>query len=208
MVVDSEIVNAFAIPGGFIVVYSGILDIMEDERELAALLAHEASHINERHSLRMMSRNLSTYLLLSILTGDVGGFSSVIVDNSNMFSTLSFSRGLEQEADLEGLDLMVKSDIDPQGMVELFKKFASHEEEVKAELTEQLSSDSLSAKADEEASNDSESSSWRQAIELLSTHPNPENRMEYLTDEIKKLKEVNYPDKFTLSELFKQLRSE
>ena len=126
-------------------IYSGILEMIEEEDELAALLAHEVSHINGRHSLRTISRDLSTYLLLSILTGDVGGFSSVIIENSNLISSLSFSRSLEKEADLDGIKLMINADINPQGMVELFKRFENLGDSMANNIREKIVVDSTSA---------------------------------------------------------------
>lgn len=177
VIVESDLVNAFALPGGFIVVYSGILDIIEDEQELAALLAHEASHINGRHSLRMMARSLSFYLLLSIISGDFGGFSSVMVENSTVIGNLSYSRSIEKEADLEGIKLMQEAALDPEGMIHLFKKFT--------ELRNDKDRDSEEGfEVDTSETRDSASTwgnyTWRKAEQLLSTHQFPENRIEYL----------------------------
>ncbi|MFZ9588074.1 MAG: M48 family metallopeptidase, partial [Crocinitomicaceae bacterium] len=72
-VVKSEEINAFALPNGHIVVFSGILDNMESADELAALLGHEVSHVNGRHSTKMLCRNLAGYMLVSLLFSDVNG---------------------------------------------------------------------------------------------------------------------------------------
>lgn len=206
VVVDSDIVNAFALPGGFIVVYSGILDIMEDDGELAALLAHEVSHINGRHSLRTMSRNLSTYLLLSILTGDVGGFSSVLIENSSLISSLSFSRNLEKDADLDGLKLMTNARIDPIGMVELFRRFEDVEDLFKDDLKEQLVPDSTSLNVDQDTTETWKSVAWQKTAELLSTHPSPNNRIEYLEEKIQKVDRKGFMNSDSLDELFHKIR--
>ena len=152
---------------------SGILEIMEEEEELAALLAHEVSHINGRHSLRTISRNLSNYLLVSILTGDVGGFSSIIIENSDLISSLSFSRSLEKEADLEGINLMVKADIDPRGMVDLFERFEYLGDSIADHISKQSKVDSTGLLAKIDSSQTWKRAALKKTEQLLSTHPSP-----------------------------------
>jgi Zn-dependent protease with chaperone function len=186
LVVESNMVNAFALPGGFIVVYGGIIDIMDDEHELAALLAHETAHINGRHSLRKMSKDLAMYLLLASLTGDIGGFSSVLIENSNMISSLSFSREFEKNADLVGLDLMIQSSLNPIGMVDLFKKFESSSDSIQNMLMQKLTRDTSFIDIEIDTSSVLDKFPWRKVTELLSTHPRPKNRINYLMKEIER----------------------
>lgn len=204
VVVESDMVNAFALPGGFIVVFSGILDIIDDEQELAGLLAHEASHINGRHSLRMMARSLSFYLLLSIVSGDFGGFSSVIIENSSMVGNLSFSRGIEKEADLEGVKLMNTSKLDPQGMIDLFEKFGNLRDSKDQEVTNRSDMDTSLT---QDSTSTWRKFSWNKVEQLLSTHPFPENRIEYLDAAIGK--DSNEPKiNIRLKELFDEIKGE
>lgn len=184
VVVESNMVNAFALPGGFIVVYSGILNMIEDENELAGLLAHETSHINGRHSLRIISKDLATYLLLASLTGDMGGFSSVLIENSNMISSLSFSRKFEKEADLTGLDLMLQSNLNPTGMVELFKKFEASNDSIRNIIANKLTRDTSFVDLSVDSASAWNEIPWGKITEMLSTHPAPKNRMEYLINKI------------------------
>lgn len=118
-VVKSTEVNAFAIPGGHIVVYDAILDNMKTPEELAALLGHEASHIALRHSLRNLFRSLARKMFLSVIVGSESGIAAVIVDNADNLKGLEYSRALETEADDHGLQLMTAGGIDPQGMLQL-----------------------------------------------------------------------------------------
>lgn len=120
-VVKDKTVNAFALPGGHIVIYSGIIDAMRTPEELAALLGHEASHVNQRHSLRNMLRTAASGLLVSVLVGDVGGVSAVLLENANTLRNLSYSRGLEKEADHEGMLLLLQNQINPVGMQQLME---------------------------------------------------------------------------------------
>ncbi|MBL7901617.1 MAG: M48 family metallopeptidase [Bacteroidia bacterium] len=121
-VVHSEQVNAFALPNGQIVVYSGILDGMNSPEELIALLGHEATHVNKRHSIQMLCRNLSGYMVVSLLLSDVNGIMAVLADNAQQLHSLSYSRRFEKEADEEGLSILMNNHANPYGMVQLFEQ--------------------------------------------------------------------------------------
>lgn len=131
-VVKSETVNAFALPGGGIVVYDGILKDMKSADQLAALLSHEFSHVQLKHATRNLFRSLAGYLFVSILFSDVNGVASVVVENANQLRNLSYSRELEAEADNNGLRLLKQNGISGTGMKALFQqlKNASHGVEV------------------------------------------------------------------------------
>lgn len=120
-VVSSEEMNAFAIPGGHIVVYDAILNNMKTPEELAALLGHEASHVALRHSLRNMFRSLARKMFLSLIIGSESGIAAVVVNNADNLKGLEYSRALETEADNNGLKLMADNSIDTQGMVRLMQ---------------------------------------------------------------------------------------
>lgn len=121
-VIDSEIVNAYALPDGNIVIFTGILDSMQDYDELVGLIGHEVAHINNRHSMKMMCRNLSGYLFVSAILGDVNGVMAIIGDNVNTLRSLSFSREFEHQADSDGLKIVVQNNVNPKGMSNLFKR--------------------------------------------------------------------------------------
>ena len=120
-VVESEEVNAFAIPGGHIVVYDAILDRMKTPDELAALLGHEASHIQLRHSLRSIFRSLARSMFLMLITGNQSGIVSGVIENADELKGLQYSRSLETEADNNGLQLMTQNHINVKGMLRLMK---------------------------------------------------------------------------------------
>jgi len=129
-VVDSEEVNAFALPGGFFFVNSGLILRAESEAELAGVMAHEIAHVAARHGTRQASRgqfvNLATIPL--IFLGGWAGYgarqaASVLIP----IGFLSFSRGFEEEADLLGLQYMYKTGYDPTAFVDFFEKLQSME---------------------------------------------------------------------------------
>jgi predicted Zn-dependent protease len=129
-VVDSEDVNAFALPGGFFFVNSGLILKAESEAELAGVMAHEIAHVAARHGTRQATRgevmNLASIPL--IFMGGWAGYgarqaASVLVP----VGFLSFSRGFESEADMLGLQYMYKTGYDPGAFVDFFEKIQSLE---------------------------------------------------------------------------------
>lgn len=120
LVKDAQ-VNAFAMPGGHIVVYTGILENMDRADQLAALLAHEGTHVEKRHSTRGIARDLSGSLFLSLLLGDMGGLAGTVAQKGDELKGLGYSRDLETEADTIGIRRLHENGVDPQGMVKLLE---------------------------------------------------------------------------------------
>lgn len=127
IVVKSDEINAFALPDGRIVVFTGILEEMKNYDELVGLLGHEASHVNNRHSMKMLCRSLSGYLFISVILGDANGIMATIGDNINSFQSLSFSREFEHQADVDGYKILLANKVNPQGMSNLFKRLQKHQ---------------------------------------------------------------------------------
>jgi predicted Zn-dependent protease len=120
-VVKSDIPNAFAMPGGHIVVYDAILKGMRSHEELAALLAHEFTHVEKRHSLRSMFRQLSSQVFFTLLIGDISVAGTVLLQNADDLKQLSYSRELETESDEQGAKLLVDRNVSCNGFVGLFQ---------------------------------------------------------------------------------------
>ena len=129
-VLDEPEINAFAIPGGHIVVYKGILQKMESPEELVALLGHESTHVNERPSLKNILQSMTGGIILSTVFGDLGSFGSVFAEKANTLQSLSYSRGLEEEADEKGMAKMLDNQVDPIGMVKLMDRLDAVEKGV------------------------------------------------------------------------------
>jgi Zn-dependent protease with chaperone function len=118
-VVEAKEANAFALPGGHIVVHDEILKEMQRPEELAALLSHEASHISLRHSLRNMFRSMARRVFIMLIVGNESGIATFIIDNADNLKQLEYSRSLETEADNHGMRMMAESGIEPNGMLDL-----------------------------------------------------------------------------------------
>lgn len=110
LVLDSPVVNAFALPGGLIAVHGGLLDRLEHPEELAAVLAHELAHVAYHDSLNGMARALGISLLLSMASG---GSETLLKEVLEQASVLRYSRITEERADRYALDLLVEARIDP-----------------------------------------------------------------------------------------------
>ncbi len=122
VVEDTSVVNAFALPGGTIIIYRGLLQSLEDESELFALLGHEAGHIVARHGMKNVTRQVLFGVVLSLFLRQTSGLADFYISNSSMLLNLSYDRHQEREADEFGLQAMHAASFDPEGMINLFKK--------------------------------------------------------------------------------------
>jgi len=118
-VIPSAEINAFAVPGGRIFVYSGIIQEMKSYQELVALLGHEVTHVEHRHSLKSICRSAASSLVIAAVFGDVTGISSGIISQADRFKELDYSRELETDADTYGLQLMKNNQVSGSGMLAL-----------------------------------------------------------------------------------------
>lgn len=119
-VVKSDELNAFALPGGNIFVYSALLDKIKSPEQLVALLGHETGHIQLRHSLRSVMKNVSTYALISVIFGDLNGAFAAVLSQLSKLNELSYSRENESDADKFAFEIMTQNHLNPKGMLELF----------------------------------------------------------------------------------------
>ena len=117
-VADDPSLNAFAMPGGVVVVHTGLIAATKRPEELAGVLAHEVQHVELRHSLRGMIKELGLRGLWSVVTGDLGG--TLAGQAALEMTALKFSRDDETEADQYGFDALVDAGIDPSGMPAFF----------------------------------------------------------------------------------------
>ena len=138
-VVKENMANAFAMPGGNIIVYDKILAGMNGYEELAALLSHEFTHVDERHTTRSLFRQQAASLFISIIFGDVGTIGNVIVSSADDLKGLSYSRKLEKDADMNGLKILSERKIDCNGFIHLFGLLEKEISETGGEPTEWIS---------------------------------------------------------------------
>ncbi|MDD5388364.1 MAG: M48 family metallopeptidase [Gallionellaceae bacterium] len=124
VVVDPRI-NAYALPGGHIVVYTGLINAASSAGEAAGVLAHEISHVEKRHALRNMVHALGLRAILGVALGNYSG--GVWGNLAEHLGSLNYSRELESEADMEGLETLHRAGIAANGMETFFAKMTQWE---------------------------------------------------------------------------------
>lgn len=147
IVQDDETLNAFATPGGYIYVYTGLIKYLESADALAGVMAHEIAHADERHTSRNLQKQYGVSILLSVLLGDNPNTASQIAAQiAGTAAGLSFSRDFETESDLASVSYLDDTQYACDGAADFFIKLG-------------------------------EQSTGTAQPEFLSTHPNPENRI-------------------------------
>ncbi|MGH7214128.1 MAG: M48 family metalloprotease [Tepidisphaeraceae bacterium] len=156
-VLNSEQINAFAVPGGYIYITQGLLFHLQNEAQLAGILGHEAGHIAHRHSVEQMQRAQGTQgvAVVADIVGGIFGVGGVgdVAGIVGSLSLMSYGRGQEKEADMSGLEYMTRSGYNPRGLVQAMEILQ-------------------------------EAGGGGGGPDFLSTHPNPGNRIEYLSEAI------------------------
>jgi predicted Zn-dependent protease len=122
--VDDEQVNAFALPGGYIFITRGLLEELDSENQLAAILAHEVVHVAARDTAAAISRQIGmNAVLMAAASSDAPGSVMRAAQITTQLLSLRYSRSDERTADLGGLDYMVKAGYNPYGMAETMEIF-------------------------------------------------------------------------------------
>ncbi len=121
-IVDQDIQNAFAVPGGYIYIYTGIIKEFEDESELAGVLAHEIAHVTQRHYARSMLKSAAYSLLLDALLGDNSQLAAFVKTGFGVLAGTYMSRDHEKEADDYGTQYLVSSGRNPRGISSFFAR--------------------------------------------------------------------------------------
>ena len=164
--------NAFAMPGGHIVVLTGLIEKSDKPEELLGVLAHEMAHVTQRHSLKQIISDLSGRILFSILASGMSDLVYTIGDQGRYLLAQKYSRAQEEEADEYGFDYLLQAGISPAGLIEFFEK-----------LKEDDMLDGI------------------EIANLLSTHPASEKRIENLSAMMQQYKGEYAPIDFAYEDL-------
>ncbi len=132
-VVQSPVVNAFALPGGYVVVFTGLMNKAESGEEVAGVLSHELNHVLQRHGMARMVKMLGLAAVVGIVLGDQQGVLGLAKQLGMELATLKFGRAQETEADLTGLRLLSDARIAPDGMIRFFERL-SEKDDARVEL--------------------------------------------------------------------------
>ncbi len=142
-VIDSEVVNAYALPGGYFYVTTGLIELARDEAELAGVMAHEIAHVTARHTTRSMTRAQLAELASIPLLFLGGGWASYGVRQAANYAIpltmLKFSRNFEKEADFLGVQYLYKTGYDPAALMQFFESLKTAQKRNKNAIAQAFS---------------------------------------------------------------------
>lgn len=153
-ILDFNMVNAFALPGGEIVLFRGLIEKSNRPEELAGVMAHEIQHVEQRHSTKILIKDKSLDIILSAVTGNSSGVGSTL-NATKILGSLAYRRDEESSADKQGLEMLMKAEVDPNGLIDFFKII------------------------------DKEHGDVPDVFKYVSTHPNTQDRINTLKDMIR-----------------------
>ena len=126
-------INAFALPNGHLIVYSGLITNSDNQEQLSGVICHEIAHINLNHVMKKLVKEIGLSVLISMTTGNGG--SEIIKETAKMLSSSAFDRSLEKEADIKAVDYLIKAKINPEPFADFLFKLSDKENEATKYLT-------------------------------------------------------------------------
>ena len=160
-IANDSTLNAFALPGGSVVVNSGLILRAGSPEEVLGVLGHEIAHVTRRHHARGLIESRGVYYILSFFLGGGSDLIDLIINAGSTLQSLQYDRSLESEADDQGWDYVVAANINPKGMISFFEKLEAAQGPIEKGATESLN--------------------------LMSTHPATSERIEQLKNKLAKL---------------------
>lgn len=187
-IVNEGSLNAFALPGGQVVIHSELILRADSAEELLGVLAHEIQHVEQQHGLRNVIGTTGIYMIASAVFGDASGVLAVLSSAAPLLLNQSYSRGFETEADVKGFALLQKANINPSGLASFFEKMVAEEKQQLEKVVD---------KENQELA--------RKALQFLSTHPASEDRIKQLQQLVRENDQhINYQN---LQPAFTELQS-
>ncbi|MDF2446463.1 MAG: peptidase [Moraxellaceae bacterium] len=168
-VVNDPTLNAFALPGGYVVIHSGLILKAKHAGELQGVLGHEIAHVTEQHGMRAVIRTSGLYILAQALIGDASGLMAVLADAGPLLMQQKYSRDFERAADAVGYDLLKRASIDPRGMADFFRAVLAEEKRMMEKVEDENARRAMDA-----------------ARAFLGTHPETPERIATLEKKLKK----------------------
>lgn len=161
-IIKEDSVNAFAMPGGHVVIHSELILKADSAEEVAGVLAHEITHVTKRHTVRNLVKSAGMYFLFQFFFSDVKDLVGVLTSNTRYLLGQKFSRDHEREADETGWQYLIAADVNPRGMITFFEKLKKEQEDKMAGAVQE-------------------------SLAFMSTHPATSERIERLEAKAKEL---------------------
>lgn len=124
-IVEKDEINAFAMPNRHLVIFTGLIDAADNESELAGVISHEMAHIEKNHVMKKLVKEIGLSVLISVTTG--GRSPELIQEAAKTLSSSAYDRDLESEADLTGVDYMMKANLDPSKLADFLYKLSAED---------------------------------------------------------------------------------
>ncbi|WP_446011443.1 M48 family metallopeptidase [Candidatus Electrothrix sp.] len=137
--IEDSSINAFALPGGRVVIHSGLLLNAASAEEVAGVLAHEISHVTLRHHIRGLVSRAGTVLLVQAVFGDASALLATLSELGGNLSSLKNSRAFELEADRRGWELLKRAKINPHGMISFFQTLKKEQNVLQKQIEDNFS---------------------------------------------------------------------
>ena len=173
--------NAFALPDGTIVFTDELINLAENDLEIASIMLHEIGHLKSRHSIRATIQQFSLAMFVMVITGDVSTSSSIITAIPIMLVESGFSQGMETEADTYSLEYMLKHKIDPNYFAIMMGKLEASYTSEYTTCIENATTHVKKIKCITDAvklSKDENSQDNKSAMDYFSTHPSSKERID------------------------------
>ena len=179
-IADDPALNAFAVPGGSVVVHTGLINAAATAPELLGVLAHEVAHVTAQHGIRSVINSMGWLVALQLMFGDASGLVGAAVQAAPLLIHLQYSQGFESEADRIAVGMLESAQVDPGGLVRFFDRLIKEEQDAGVTVPEFLSTHPATADRIEE-------------IQALMTHrPAPRADLEQHLAELKRLTRISH----------------
>jgi predicted Zn-dependent protease len=132
-VLNKDEVNAFALPNGHLIIYSGLILNSDNQEELTGVICHEIAHIELNHVMKKLVKEIGLSVLISMTTGNGGA--EIIKETAKMLSSSAFDRNLEKEADIKAVDYLTTAKVNPESFANFLYKLSDKENEATKYLT-------------------------------------------------------------------------
>lgn len=132
-IMQSGDVNAFALPNGHLVIFTGLIAASENESELSGVISHEIAHIKMDHVMKKLVKEAGLSVLISMTTGNGGG--DIVQETAKVLSSTAYDRNLEEMADYRAIDYLLDAEIDPEGFANFLYRLAEEESAAEKHLS-------------------------------------------------------------------------